>query len=237
MRRLLLACGIVMGLSLIAVPSASADSFDLNIINCNCLPAGTSNGGTVSLTLSGGDVVFVVDLADGLNFHKTNAFDLFAFNYGGAFPEASFSILNQTAGLVLNTSPIGNGSMNGAGHDFDLFINCPACASNLTGLNVITFQLHSSSGALTLANFETVVGDSGSNNADFAAAIARTDTGGGCTGVISGGNGTSQSTPVASNGRGGSGTENCAAVPDGGSSLSLLGLAMLGVGYLRRKLS
>jgi protein with PEP-CTERM/exosortase system signal len=235
MRRLLLTCGMVLGLGLIAVPKASADTFDLNVINCNCLPAGSSAGGSVSLILSGGDVIFTVDLNDTLNFHKSNAFDLFGFNYGGAFAEASLSIYNQTAGLVLNTAPVGSGSMNGAGHDFDLFINCPSCASNLTGLNVITFTIHSTSGALTLANFETITGDTGANNADFAAAIARINTGGGCTGVISGGNGTGQSTAVPSNGQGGSGTENCGTVPDGGTTAGLLGFAMLALGYLRRR--
>jgi hypothetical protein len=235
MRRLLLTGSLVLGLSLIAVPKASADQFNLNDIYCNCLPAGSTAGGTVDITLSGGDVTFVVDLNDLLNFHYSNAFDLFAFNYGGTNLESSFSITGAPSGWQLFTTAIGSGSMDGAGHDYDLFIRCPTCSATggISGVNVLTFTLHSTGpNALTLANFETVTGDTGTNNNNFAASVTRTVTSGvgaGCTGVIGGGSGAGQSTPVASNGTG-SGTQNCgASVPDGGATLGLLGFAMLGL--------
>ena len=92
MRRLGVACGLVIGLSLLTASKASADQFTLNDIYCNCLPAGTTNGGTVTLNDAGNDVQFIIDLNDLLNFHYSNAFDLFAFNYSGAFAESTFSI-------------------------------------------------------------------------------------------------------------------------------------------------
>ena len=234
MRRLGVACGLVIGLSLLTASKASADSFTLNDIYCNCLPAGTSNGGTVTLNDAGNDVQFIIDLNDLLNFHYSNAFDLFAFNYSGTFAESTFSITSALpSGWSLSTTPIGNASMAGAGKDFDLYISCASCTGQgggISGVNVLTFTLHSSAGNLDPIQFETVVGDTGTNNNDFAASVTQTALSG-CTGVIGGGNGTSQSAPIASTGT------SCGAtlVPDGGSTLGLLGLGLLGVGYMRRR--
>jgi len=243
MRRLLLTCGLVLGLSLLIVPRASADTFDLNDVYCNCLPAGSSDGGTVTLTDLGADVQFTVNLNDLLNFHYNNAFDLFAFNYSGAFAESSFSVTGQPAGWNLYTTPINNSSMNGAGKDYDLFIRCEdvSCSSGgggISGVNVLTFVLHSSAGALDLLPFETTVGDTGTNNNDFAVAGTLINQSG-CTGVIGGGNGTGNSTPQASSGVNAEG-QSCVGgtnVPDGGGTISLLGIGMLGLGYLKRRVS
>jgi len=239
MRRLGVACGLVIGLSLLTASKASADSFTLNDIYCNCLPAGTSNGGTVTLNDAGNDVQFIVDLNDLLNFHYSNAFDLFAFNYSGTFAESTFSITSALpSGWSLSTTPIGNASMAGAGKDFDLYISCASCTGQgggISGVNVLTFTLHSSAGNLDPIQFETVVGDTGTNNNDFAASVTQTALSG-CTGVIGGGSGTGQSAPQASTGSNSEG-QLCGAtlVPDGGSTLGLLGLGLLGVGYMRRR--
>jgi hypothetical protein len=235
MRRLLLTCGFVLGISLLIVPRASADTFDLNDIYCNCLPAGSADGGTVTLTDLGADIHFEVNLNDLLNFHYNNAFDLFAFNYSGSFAESSFSISGAPLHWDIYTTAINNSSMNGAGKDYDLFIRCEdaSCSSDgggISGVDVLTFTLHSSGGALDLAQLETTVGDSGTNNNNFAVAATLVNQSG-CTGVIGGGSGTGQSTPQASTGGASCGTTT---VPDGGSTLGLLGLAMLGLGYLRR---
>jgi hypothetical protein len=243
MRRLLLACGLVLGLSLLVVPQASADTFDLNDIYCNCLPAGSTDGGTVTLTDLGADIQFIVNLNDLLNFHYSNAFDLFAFNYSGAFAESSFSITGAPSGWNIFTTAINNSSMNGAGKDYDLFIRCEdvSCSSGgggISGVNVLTFVLHSSAGSLDLLPFETTVGDSGTNNNNFAVTATLLSQSG-CTGVIGGGNGTSNSTPQASSGFNPEG-QSCGGgttIPDGGSTLSLLGLSILGIGYLKRRAS
>ena len=89
---------------------------------------------------------------------------------------------------------------------------------------------------LDLSSFETTVGDSGTNNNDFAVAATLLSQSG-CTGVIGGGNGTGQSTPQASSGFNPEG-QSCGGgttVPDGGATLSLLGLSMVGLAYLRRR--
>lgn len=241
MRRLLMSCGLVLGLSLLIVPRASADTFDLNDIYCNCLPAGSTNGGTVTLTDLGTDIQFTVDLNDLLNFHYNNAFDLFAFNYSGSFAESSFSITGAPAGWDIYTTAINNSSMNGAGKDYDLFVRCEdvSCSSGgggISGINVLTFVLHSSAGALDLLPFETTVGDTGTNNNDFAVAATLINQSG-CTGVIGGGYGTGQSTAQPSSGVNPEG-QSCGggtSVPDGGSTVSLLGLGLLGLGYLKRR--
>jgi hypothetical protein len=233
---------LVTALSLFAAPQASADVFDLNDIYCNCLPSGSSAGGTVTLTDLGADIQFVVDLNDLLNFHYTTAFDLFAFNYSGSAAESSFSITGAPAGWALFTTAVNNSSMNGAGKDFDLYVRCETaqCTSQgggISGVNVLTFVLHSSAGALDLLSFETPVGDAGTNNNNFAATATRLNQSG-CTGVIGGGDGTGQSDPIASSGNGSGGS--CAGgttVPDGGATVGLLGLGLLGLGYLRRRRS
>jgi hypothetical protein len=235
MRRLGLACGLVLSLNLLVASQASADTFTLNDIYCNCLPAGTTNGGTVTINDAGNDVQFIIDLNDLLNFHYSNAFDLFAFNYSGSFAESTFSITSALpAGWSLSTTPLGNASMAAAGKDFDLYLSCASCTGQgggISGVNQLTFTLHSTAGNLDPVQFETVVGDTGTNNNDFAASVTQIAVSG-CTGVIGGGNGTGQSTPQASTGGASCGATQ---VPDGGSTLGFLGLGMLAVGYLRRR--
>jgi hypothetical protein len=235
MRRLGVACGLVLALSVFTASEAAADTFNLNDIYCNCLPAGSSAGGIVTLNDAGNDVQFIIDLNDLLNFHYSNAFDLFAFNYSGTFAESTFSITSALpSGWSLSTIPLGNASMAAAGKDFDLFISCATCTGQgggISGINLLTFTLHSSAGNLDPINFETVVGDTGSNNNNFAASVTQTALSG-CTGVIGGGSGIGQSTAQASTGGQSCGTT---LVPDGGSTLGLLGLAMLGLAYLRQR--
>jgi hypothetical protein len=234
MRRLLLTCGMVLGLSLIAVPKASATVFNLNDIYCGCLPAGSTDGGTVAVTTVGTNVNFVVDLNDLLTFHYSNAFDLFAFNYGGSFANSSFSISGLPTGWQLSFAPIGSGSMDGAGHSYEFFINCPTCSATggLSGVNVLNFTLHSTGGSLTEADFELLNG----NTNDFSASVSRTVVSG-CTGVIGGGSGTGQSAALPSSGGSGGTTCGTVIVPDGGAAAGLLGFGMLALGFLRRRLS
>jgi hypothetical protein len=239
MRHWVAAFGLALGLSLLTTSQASAGTFDLNDVYCNCLPSGSSDGGTVTLNDLGDSVEFNVDLSDSLNFHYTNAFDLFAFNYSGAFAESSFSITGAPSGWVLLTEPTGNASMNGAGKDFDLYINCPDCTGQgggISGVNVLMFTLSSSAGPLDLAAFETTIGDGGTNNNNFAATVTQTGLSG-CTGVLGGGNGTGQSAPIASTGlpSGGGSCGGGTTVPDGGSTAALLGFSMLAVAYVRRR--
>lgn len=233
MRRLLVALGLVLAVSVYAAPNASAT--DLNIINCNCLPNGATDGGTVTIVDNGATLTFTVDLNNLLNFHYTNAFDLFTFNYSGT---GQLSLLGavtavgggSTTGWTLEGP--GTIKMDGAGQSFDYGIICSTCSApgGLSGVNTITFTIQLVGGTLNTADVQQLE----DNNAWFAAAVARTDTGGGCTGVISGGGAAAKPSTGA-----GSGSENCggATVPDGGTTVGLLGLGMLGLGYLRRRLA
>jgi hypothetical protein len=237
MRRLLFTCCIALGFSFVAVPKASADTitFNLNDIYCNCLSAGDSNGGTVTLTTNAnGSITFDVSLSNALLYHDTNAFALFAFNYtnaGGALTLDSISQSGWTLVLGTDQNPTGV-KMDGAGQAYTYGIVCNSCA-NFTGVNEFTFTVSGTS-TLTLAMFET----KGTNNNDFAAAVYNATTTA-CTGVIGGGDGANQSTAQASSGTGSTGTDTCSStsVPDGGTTVGLLGLGLLGLGYFRRRLA
>jgi hypothetical protein len=243
MRRLLVTCGVVLGLSLVAVPKASATTFQLNDIYCNCLPAGSTNGGTVDVTASGGNLTFVVNLNDLLNFHYSNAFDLFGFNYDGP---GTLSLVGPIVTQAANGSSVSSsgwgltqtaksGAQDGAGNSFNWFIDCASCSGGgggISGVNILTFTISSSGKSLVLGDVAILSG----NNVDFSAAVTRT-TLSGCTGVIGGGNGTGDSTSKPSTGIAADGINCGATVPDGGTTAGLLGLGMLGLAYLRRRMA
>lgn len=224
-KKLSLITAVVAILTFVSVPKASADSFSLNVINCNCLPSGSSDGGSVQLTLQGnGEVQVVVTLDSGLDFHDTNSFDDFAFDNSGGAVTLDTTGAGATAGLTLSTTPTGTASMDGAGKSFQEFVDfpCPGpCTGNNTGVTTITFYLQGS--GLSTSQFENIhPGATHPNSADFAAAVSNASISG-CTGVISGGNGTSASTAVASTSSScGSGTSTPTTTPEPSSSYLLL---------------
>src|SRR5262249_17419577 len=246
MRRLLTACGVVLGVSLVAAPKASATTFNLNDIYCNCLPGGSAAVGTVDGTASGGNLTITVDLNDLLNFHYSNAFDLFGFGYdGGTLSLVGPIITKDALGNSVSVSGWGltqaakSGAQDGAGKDYNWFIDCPLCSGGgggVSGVNYLQFTISSSAGPPTEAAIEFL---KGANKNDFAASVTRTGGISGCTGVIGGGNGAGQSSDSASNGTG-AGTVDCSGattVPDGGTTVGLLGLGILGLAYLRRRIA
>ena len=189
-RNLILAAA-VLALVAVGIPKASADTFALNVDFCSLSCTGGGGGGSVVLTagtgiggtgngVAVGDVKFEVTLTDPLHFHQTNGLDAFNFNYSGA---ATLSIVSITSGYS-TTITLGQHE-DGAG-TFGETIKY-ATQPAVDGQSLV-FVLHGTS-ALTVAQFETV-SSGGSPNVDFAANVSN----GTCTGLLGGGNGTTQST-------------------------------------------
>src|SRR5262245_4631582 len=178
----------VLALSLVAAPQAMAAtaSFTLNVDFCTnpCLggvPA-ANNGGTVTLTDIAGGVDVLVTLASGLAFHD-QGLTSFAFNSTITLAATDITVLTATGAPWTVEIPAVNS--DGAGK-FGYGISCTAaagaCAGAPTSLHFTI--LHT---GLTIANLETLAGPSGSTKVDFAANVSA--SGGACTGVIGGGNG------------------------------------------------
>jgi len=184
-RHALIVAAMVWVLGFAAAPNASADSFTLNQIFCNCLPAG-SNAGTVDLTQNGNDVTTTISLAAGLTFHQTNGLDAFGFNAPLGLDANDFTFTPGTPGWSLLLGP--SLHEDGAGTFRYGFACLPipnSCNGNPT---TFTFTIH----GVTLADIETT--ENGTSNVDLAANVANVGASG-CTGMVGAGNGTSQSTP------------------------------------------
>jgi hypothetical protein len=225
LRAAMLPVMVICLISMVAPSASAADVFDLNILNCNCVPSGTVAGTVTLTTVSATMVDFTVHLNAPLNIHDTTSFNAFAFSYSGS---GTLSASNITTNFAFTTTP-NAGAMDGSGHNFEYFLNWTggSVTGGNTGVTDLSFRI-TSTVAVTLAEFETLNG----NNADFAVSVSNTQTSG-CTGVVSGGNGTSQSTP--SGGSTGEISPSCGGttVPEPSSALTL----MLGFGLLALSLS
>lgn len=223
LRHALVGAAMVWMIGFAAVPKASADAFTLNQIYCNCLPAG-STAGTVTLTQVGSDVTFDIALAPGLTFHNSNGLDAFGFNAPLGLTAANFAYTPGTPGWNLLFGPLHE---DGAG-TFRYVFACTSAPNGCVGdPSAFSFTIL----GVTLADVLTTEGGpkNDGSNSDFAVNIANPLTSG-CTGMVGGGNGSSQSTASG----GFSGDSPCGSSSGGGSGQSVVpeptSLLLLGSG-------
>ena len=183
-RRALIGAAIVWVLGFAAAPNASADSFTLNQIFCNCLPAG-STAGTVTLTQNGTDVTTAISLNAGLTFHQSNGLDAFGFNAPLGLTAADFEFTPGTPGWSLLFGPLHEDGAGTFRYGFACLAVPNGCAGSPT---TFTFTIH----GVTLADIETTEG--GTSNVDLAANVANVGASG-CTGMVGAGNGASDLAP------------------------------------------
>jgi len=189
--------------------SASTITFDLTSDHCSggtgCVPDGTSAGLVTITDVSSGVVSVNVTLGSAFQFVSTGFETDFGFNLSGD-PMITFS--SVSAGFTPNANPETAGSlhMDGTGF-FEYGVNCTACGSG--GSNPQTGPLSFTITGTGLSTSSFQVNDLGQY---FAVDLL----GQGRTGAVD------ASTPNTS-------------VPDGGSTVTLLGSALLGLGILRRR--
>jgi hypothetical protein len=199
--------------TLMMAGSARADSISYTFTSDHCSGGcGPQSGGfgSVVLTQDGTSVDFVVTLFNGNEFVQTGAgdFEIFKFNDSNGITASNVTISPYTPGLQFDKAST-PGGFNGDGTgQFTYGISCPSCPNGGAGKfynGPIMFSISNSS----LANFL------GTNNLGqvFVADILSGTSG--MTGPVD------ASIPDS--------------VPDGGSTMILLGSSLLALGLLRRK--
>lgn len=219
------------------VPAARADMFQLNVDYCGggCISPPGSSGGTVTLTLGTGsnaiaigDVEIDVSLFSPLVFHQTTGLDAFMFNYAGA---GNLSTTSITTHFALS----GPGTYHEDGPQNFNYIVQYDTSPGVDGSS-LSFTLHSSSGALTLANLETT--RSGASKVDFGANVSFASANGTCTGVIGGGNGSADTSPSFQGSQTNDSGVNCNGVVPEPTAIALYGSGLLVAGWwIRRRYS
>lgn len=213
MRILTKALLVAVAVTFMAAGSASANSITFNITSDHCTGGclvGATAGTIVVNDNVANQLTFTVTLLAPYNFVDTGLDATFGFNLNGN-PTITYSGI--TAGFSANGgSPVGAQSLHidGTGF-FEYGLNCPGCGNGAPGLHgPLTFTI--SAAGLTLASLQQ-----NALNQFFAVDVFSNPAAGG-------------------NGNTGALDASVGTVPDGGTTVGLLGLGMLGLGYLRRRI-
>ena len=201
-------------------------SIDFTVANISNFPEGPPYG-TVALTLSGGDIVFDIDMASNFGIHNAG----FGFNYNGS--QGALSDVGGCTVVSPNPATTCTGPNNGGAFDgFGTFSNGYEIAGNQGQANdptSMTFTISAANGNLILTDVinGSITGHKLNDANWFAVQIAYIPNSG-CTGFAGNAGSVNASSP----------NENCGGtpVPEPGS-LMLFGTGLLGIaGFLRRKL-
>ena len=215
-------------------PAARADTFNLNVNQCNCIPTSLGGiAGTVTVTAPAtNEVEIVVSLNSPLQFHQTSGLDAFDFNAVGFSLTSANITINNNGGSTW--ALVGSGSQHEDGlGTFMYSLECTAGANGCVTAPVRTLDFTITASGLTLAAVENR--NSNASNTDFGANVANANTSG-CTGMVGAGNGTAQSTATGTTSSGCLGTTP-PSVPEP-TSIAFLGTGLLGLLVVaRRKVS
>jgi len=222
MKKNLVACLLAAAALVFAAPAqAGTITFNLDYVFSGAWPDSTSPYGTVTFT----DVTGGVRMTLTSSLEDTSEF-FSEWDFNTSTPLTGITETGRTGTFAYTIDGYSSNAYQADGdglYDFGIQF-ASASANRFNGTDSVVFLLTGS--GLTFASFNVLSAPAGGAGPfNTAAHVQGIQT---CSGWVSDGNGASGAGP---------GTGPCGAVPDSGTTVTLLGLALLGVGYIRRKIA